>query len=99
VTGWAADGRRRVNSLMPRLRDLAGVMLGQRRSASVVAAVQNGVQCTASFPNPRFFGTWKIDQHTIIFFVDLPPSLPNIVCFLSSNVFFECFSSYKFTFS
>jgi len=56
VTGWAADGRRRVNSLMPRLRDLAGVMLGQLRSASVVAAVQNGVQCTASFPNPRFFG-------------------------------------------
>ena len=31
-------------------------MLGQLRSASVVAAVQNGVQCTASFPNPRFFG-------------------------------------------
>jgi hypothetical protein len=52
----AADGRRRVNSLMPRVRDLAGAMLGQLRSASVVAAVQNGVQCTASFPNPRFFG-------------------------------------------
>ena len=55
MAGWAADGRRRVNSLMPRLRDLAGAMLGQLRSASVVAAVQNGVQCTASFPNPRFF--------------------------------------------
>jgi len=44
LTGWAADGGRRVNSLMPRLRDL-----GQLRSASVVAAVQT------SFPNPRFF--------------------------------------------
>ena len=40
-------------------------------------------------------GAWKIDQHSQFFFVDLadplPPSLPNIVCFPSSNVFFGCF--------
>jgi hypothetical protein len=44
-------------------------------------------------------GMWKKDQHTPnthnFFFVDLAdppsPSLPNIVCFPSSNVFFECF--------
>ena len=27
---------------------------------SVVAAMQNGVQCTACFPNPRFFDVFGI---------------------------------------
>ena len=27
---------------------------------SVVAAMQNGVQCTAPFPNPRFFDIFRI---------------------------------------
>jgi len=41
-------------------------------------------------------GTWKRDQHSHFFFRGSgwpsTPHLPNIVCFLSSDVFFECFS-------